>query len=138
MKYLVDTNVISETFKKHPDEHTMDWMERNASNVFLSTITLEELRFGERLMPSGMKRRELGMLIDDICRFYDSRFLGFDSLSAEKCAQFHAESIEKGFTPDIEDLMIAAIASTNNMAVATRNVKDFNYLDIETVNPFEA
>ena len=53
-----ETNVISETFKKHPDEHTMNWMECNVSNIFLSTITLEELRFGERLLPSGHRYRE--------------------------------------------------------------------------------
>lgn len=136
MRFLVDTNVISELYKRQPNKQAMAWIESHESSIYFSAITLEELRLGEQLMANGKKRRELGAAIDDLCRIYSDRFLDFDALAADKCGALHAASIKGGYTPDIEDLMIAATASVNNMAVATRNTRDFEYFDLPVVNPF--
>lgn len=138
MNYLIDTNVISEIMKRRPSESVLSWMVENQSNAFLSAITIEELRFGELMMSHGKRRNKLHELINSIVEEYAAKVLIFDGASAEQCAVFHEMAIRAGRTPTIEDLMIAAIANVNNCILVTRNIRDFDYLDIETINPFES
>lgn len=136
MRYLIDTNIISETMKPKADPNVLLWMADHQDDALLSVITIEELRFGELMMPRGKKRAQLNRLIDTLITSYAAKTLPFDTASAELCAAFHERAITAGRTPTIEDLMIAAIATTNGCTLATRNVKDFDYLDIPLVNPF--
>lgn len=135
--YLADTNVISEAMKKAPDARAMAWLDAHQDKLSISAITIEELRFGEYLMPKGKRRRKLHELIDGIVALYGDRTLPFDAKAAEFCAAFHELAISCGRTPTIEDLMIAAIANSAHCTLATRNVRDFDYLPIPVVNPFE-
>ena len=137
MAYLVDTNVVSEACKKEPASHVVDWLSRNASNLYLSVVTIEEMRFGELMMPKGKRRAKLSKMIDGLVASYIGKILCFDIAAAEKCAEFHELAISSGRTPTIEDLMIAAIAQVNSLTVATRNVRDFDYLGIPIFNPYE-
>ena len=137
MGYLIDTNVISEVCKKKPNAAVLQWLSEHDEGLYLSAITIEELRFGESMMPRGKKRDALHRIIDGLAENYAGRILPFDSQAAEVCAVLHERAIASGRTPTIEDLMIAAIASTNDLILTTRNVRDFEYLDIEIENPFE-
>lgn len=136
-KFVVDTNVISESIKAKPDPAAMEWFSSHAASLYLTSITVEELRFGEFMMPKGKKRKALREWIDSLVQQYSTSILDFDAASAEVCAKFYEQAISAGFTPTIEDLMIASIAQENDAVLATRNVKDFEYLDVELVNPFE-
>ncbi|WP_285813471.1 type II toxin-antitoxin system VapC family toxin [Adlercreutzia murintestinalis] len=137
MRYVVDTNIVSETMKAAPNERVLGWLEKNECDAFLTAITIEELRFGELMMPSGKKRAALHEWIDAMLSSYVSKMLVFDPQAAEWCARFHQQAIAAGRTPTIEDMMIAGIAQANNCALATRNVRDFDFLDLPIVNPFE-
>lgn len=137
MAYLVDTNVVSEACKKEPDPVVMEWLDAHAPHLFLSVITIEEMRFGQCMMPTGKRRAKLGQMIDALVASYADKTLCFDAPSAERCAQLHEQAISSGRTPTIEDLMIASIAQTNGLVVATRNVSDFDYLGVDLVNPYE-
>ena len=137
MDYLIDTNVISEVCKKEPNSAVLEWLNNHDGGLYLSSITIEELRFGELMMPRGKKRDALHRIIDGLVENYIGRVLSFDSDAAEVCAAFHEQAISSGRTPTIEDLMIAAIANTNDLVITTRNVRDFEYLGIEIENPFE-
>lgn len=137
MLYLVDTNVISESIKPSPNSAAIEWLNANSRSLYLSTITIEELRFGELMMPKGKKRKALSSWIDSLEHSFSQSILDFDIKAANTCAQFHEIAISHGRTPTIEDLMIASIAQVNHMTIATRNVKDFDYLNIKVLNPFE-
>ena len=137
MGYLIDTNVISEVCKKEPNSAVLAWLNYHDEGLCLSSITIEELRFGELMMSHGKKRDALQRIITNLIENYAGRVFPFDSNAAEVCAAFHERAINAGRTPTIEDLMIAAIAQTNDLVLTTRNVRDFEYLDIEIENPFE-
>lgn len=137
MAYLIDTNVVSEVCKKEPVSQVMDWLNANARSLYLSVITIEEMRFGEFMMPKGKRRTKLGKMIDALVESYAERTLCFDVKAAEKCAALHELAISAGRTPSIEDLMIAAIAQANDLTVATRNVRDFDYLGVSVLNPYD-
>lgn len=137
MNYVVDTNVISEAMKAKPNPSVLSWMEQNSSSLFLTSITIEELRFGQLMMPEGKRRAVLKSWIDSLLVDFERNILDFEATSAEICAAFHDKAISIGRTPTIEDLMIASIAKTNGCAVVTCNTKDFDYLDIKLVNPFK-
>lgn len=136
--YVVDTNIISEAIKAKPDPNVTTWLEKNSRTLYLTSITIEELRFGALMMPKGKKRKALEEWIDSLSIAFYQKILSFDARAAETCAIFHERAISNGRTPSIEDLMIASIAQSEGLAVATRNVKDFEYLDIDLANPFEA
>ena len=137
MAYLVDTNIVSEACKKEPASHVVDWLSTNTSGLYLSVVTIEEMRFGELMMPKGKRRSKLSEMIDGLVAAYAGKILCFDIAAAEKCAEFHELAISSGRTPTIEDLMIAAIAQVNRLTVATRNVRDFEYLGVSVLNPYE-
>ena len=137
MKYLVDTNVISELLKKAPNENVVRWMMAHATELCLSVISIEEMRFGALFMPEGKRKRALTSSIEKLISQYRDSIWAFDASAAERCARFHAFAVQNGRTPAIEDLMIAAIASSHGAPVVTRRVRDFEYLDVEIINPFE-
>lgn len=135
--YLVDTNVVSEICKKSPDANVMEWLGSH-EELNISVITIEEMRFGELMMPKGKKRKKLHEMIDSLVVSYSANTLTFDVRAAEQCAVFHERAISLGRTPTIEDMMIAAIAKVNDMVLVTRNIRDFEYLDIGILNPFNS
>ena len=135
--YLVDTNVISEIGKIVPNPLVLDWLEANSPWTKLSAITVKELYFGAFRMAEGKRRNALLATVENLVWLYDEDVLPFDSACAVICAELHDKAIRAGHTPHIEDLMIAAICQKNGLTLATRNVKDFDYLGIPLVNPFE-
>ncbi len=135
--YVVDTNIISELLKRQPDARVMKWLDTHADELLLSSVTVEELRFGQLLLDEGKKSRALAQGIDALVRGYASRILPFDTAAAEQCARYYEQAISCGRTPTIEDLMIAAICTCGRHTLATRNVRDFSYLGLPVVNPFE-
>lgn len=135
--YLVDTNVIAEIVKAKPNAAVIAWIAQHDQELYLSSITIEEMRFGALALPDGKKRTQLLKTIDDLVASYRSRIWAFDATAAEQCAHFHHDAITVGRTPSIEDLMIAAIGACRRATVVTRNIKDFAYLKVSTFNPFE-
>lgn len=137
MKYVVDTNVVSEAMKASSNDQVLEWLNANSEDLLLTTITIEELRFGQHMMPKGKKQAALRELIDALVASYENKLLTFDAPAAEACALFHQQAILAGHTPTIEDMMIAGITHANKCILATRNTRDFDFLDIPLVNPYE-
>lgn len=134
--FLLDTNLISEVCKKEPNEAVLNWLGQNATDLYLSVVTIEEMRFGQFMMPKGKKQAALKQMIDSLLETYATKMLSFDPHAAAQCAIFHEQAIFSGYSPSIEDLMIASIAHVNDLVVVTRNTRDFDYLDIELLDPF--
>ena len=135
--YLLDTNVLSDGMKKIPDENVATWRRKHEGETFISAPSIEEMRIGQLMLPQGKRREALRAMIDEVLRLYAGSVLTYGEYDAERCAIFHEIALKSGRTPSLGDLMIAAIAYTHNMIIATRNVKDFEYLPVRVINPFK-
>ncbi|WP_080797262.1 type II toxin-antitoxin system VapC family toxin [Arabiibacter massiliensis] len=137
MKYVADTNVVSELMKRDPSPDVVDWFFDHEGEVLLTAITVKELYFGMLRLPDGRRKRALEEAITAIVMDCADMTLPFDAFSAYLCARMHEAAVASGRTPTIEDLMIAAICQRNDAVLATRNTKDFDFLGIELVNSFD-
>ena len=137
MLYIADTNVISELVKKEPSPNVLGWCESHEDELALTVVTIEEMHFGALMLPEGKRRTKLLETIAQIIDVYESRTFSFDARAALESARLHRKASAAGRTPPIEDLMIAAICICQDATLATRNVRDFDYLGIRLVNPFE-
>lgn len=137
MLYVADTNIVSEPLKPNPDGKAIDWMQDHADCICLTTVTLMEMHFGIMRLPEGKRKRALYERIRAISEDCRDRILPFDSFSAYLCADLRCKAQAAGRVPQLADIMIAAICKCNNAILATHNTRDFGYLDIELVDPFE-
>ena len=138
MTVLLDTNVVSELMRKVPDPVVAVWAAgHRLEDLFFSAVGEAELRYGAAILPAGQRRETL---LSDIERMMDeafgSRVLPFDSGAARAYAEIAAMRRSAGRPVGPSDCQIAAIARSRHMAVATRNVRDFEDVDIEVVDPW--
>lgn len=138
MRYLLDTNVVSENMKLRPDVDAMRWLERFGGESCICSIVVDELWYGMSLMPEGRKKRALRNAIEGLLDGDGETILAFDAASAKYSAAFRAQQKLNGINnPSPQDSMIAGIAKAHGLALATRNTKDYAGMDLEIVNPFE-
>ena len=137
MKYVVDTNVVSELMKPVPSDNVIDWFQDHEGEVYLTAITVKELFYGMLRLPDGKRKTSLKEAMTAIVMDCADKTFAFDAYSGYLCATLHERAVKSGRTATIEDLMIAAICQRNDAILATRNMKDFDYLGIEVINPFE-
>ena len=135
---VLDTNVVSEIMRPKPELNVSRWLKSYAiRDVFISALTVTELRFGAALLPEGSDKSILNDRIGNILSsHFEERILPFGTQAAERCAVLMAS--KRAFTPFVKiiDLQIAATAMTNGFAVATRDVKDFQHHGLRVINPW--
>jgi toxin FitB len=136
-RYLLDTNIVSHVTKPVPSEALVAWMaERADEDVFISSLTLAEIRRGVLEKPAGKKRRELESWFtgpEGPQALFAGRVLAFDETAALIWARLMAQGTATGRPRSALDMMIAAVAEANDCVVVTGNEKDFAGLDF--VNP---
>ena len=137
VRALVDTNVVSELLKPAPSQNVVDWFHDNQGEAYLSAVTVLELFHGALRLPEGKRRERLVNAITAIVMDCADYTFSFDPFCGFLCAQLEVRAIGQGRCLTREDAMIAAICQRNDCILATRNVKDFDFLDIPAVNPFE-
>ena len=135
--YLLDTNVVSERMKQKPNTAVLEWLSAHENDLYLPSITIDELRYGVLRLAEGKRKEGYRAAVETLVRIYPDKILPFDVRAAWKSAEYRWTAHTLGFNPSVQDLMIAAIARVNGAVLATRNVKDVSYLDVEVVNPFE-
>ncbi len=131
--YLVDTNVVSELRKPHPDPFVTAWVRRVSNrDLFLSAVTIGELQVGvEKLRLKDEVRAK------DIERWVDQVASVWNILPMDTIAFRHWGSLMQGKPGGlIADAMIAATAHVHNLTVVTRNLRDFLLLGVPTLDPF--
>ena len=135
---ILDTNVVSELLRPSPDRTVETWVaDRPAANLYFSAVGEAELRYGVAILPAGRRRDALASAIEAILREdFDERILPFDSAAARAYATIAAARHAAGRTASPSDCQIAAIARSSRMAVATRNVRDFDDMGIELLDPW--
>lgn len=138
VKYLLDTNIVSEIVNPEPFLPVMQRFMQHRQELSISTITWHEMNYGVSLMDEGKRKRRLQNYLSQVIGAY----LPIYDYTRE-AAEWHAEQREKlkrqGIETSYPDGQIAAIAATKNLIVVTRNVKDFEHLNgLEIENWFEA
>ena len=133
--FLVDTNVVSQMRKPRPVPEVASWWRKHImSEMFLSAVTLHELRFGIELAPSGAKRDGLEQwLVEYLIPAFAGRILPVDLSVADMCGRLAAKSKARGSSPELADALIAATAKVHGLRVATLNRKHFDRLGVELV-----
>lgn len=135
---ILDTNVLSALMQSTPEAIVVDWLNRQpAESIWITTITVYEIRFGLALMPQGRKRRSLELSFDRLLdEDFENRVLDYDVPSATAAALLAADRHRAGKTPDIRDTQIAGIVLARRAVLATRNVRHFSDLAATVVNPW--
>ena len=134
-RFLLDTNVVSELTRNDPSPHVIGFL-ADHDDLWLSSITIHELEYGLRLLPAGQRRDRLSAMVSSIVSIYQDRILTLDRTGAEWSARFRVQERRSGRVLDLGDALIAGIARANDLAVAARNVDDFQFLAIEIFNPW--
>ena len=135
---LLDTNVLSALMQTRPDPVVVVWLDSQApESVWTTAVSVFEIRFGIELLPSSKRRKALeeafgGMLRDDL----NGRIAAFDAAAAEEAAVLTARRQRRGRPVDLRDTQIAGIALARRAALATRNVRHFDGLNVSVVSPW--
>jgi predicted nucleic acid-binding protein len=139
MRFLLDTNVLSELLRKEPDPRVIDWLARqDATQLLVSTVTQAEMLLGARLLPAGRRRSELERALDAMFeQDFAGRLLPFDAAAARVYATIVVSRRAKGRPISQSDAQIAAIAMHRGCAVVTRNVDDFTDCHVTVIDPWQ-
>ena len=136
---VLDTNVISEADKPRPNTALMQWIDRQQpSDLHLCSPVVMELAFGaERYLLRSDSDRYLRILAR-LEEQFRGRIQPFSGSAPALTGRIRALREADGHAISVQDAMIAAICLVNGATLATRNVRDFDGLDLRLVNPFEA
>ena len=136
---IVDTNIISEVMKPVPTPRVIKWLNaQNSELLYVTTISIAEIRFGLHVLPSGKRRTKLTNLFEEyVNEVFGPRILAFTKTDTVSFAKVMGKSRKVGHGMSFADGLIAAIAKSNKAGVATRNAKDFMHCGIEIINPFD-
>jgi toxin FitB len=140
VSFLLDTNVVSEWIKPRPDPGVVAWLsEIDEDRVFLSVVTLAELRYGVELMPAGVRRNRLDRWVrEELTLRFEGRILAVDAYVAETWGRLVAHCRAAGHSMSIMDGFLAATAEVHRLTMVTRNSSDFSVLGHRVFNPWTA
>lgn len=135
---LIDTNVVSEPWKPQPDLRVLAWLDaQTIETLYLSSITVAELRFGIAAMPAGKRRTVLhDRLEGEVLPLFSGHILSFDLDASKAYAALMVEARAAGKAIGTADGYIAAIARASGFMVATRDVRPFEAANVKVVNPW--
>ena len=137
MRYLLDTNIISNVIKAEPSESLLGWMaDQSDEDLFIASLTVAEIQRGILEKPAGKKRNKLEAWFsgpDGPPALFAGRVLAFDEKAGLIWASLMAEGKKKGRPRSALDMIIAAVAEANGCTIVTDNEKDF--AGIEVFNP---
>lgn len=138
MSVVLDTNVISELDGRKYSERLLQWLTAFRSDeLFLTTISVAEIRYGLSLLPEGRRRDSITQTYERIEGGFMGRIMPFSLDAAHLYGRLKAARQKRGHSIETKDAMIAAICLSHGATLATRNTKDFEGLDLKLVNPFE-
>jgi predicted nucleic acid-binding protein len=135
VKFLLDTNIVSETRRRSPDPNVLTWLRRaDPADLYISVLTIGEVvkgceAVGRRDPAAGQALRHW---LDGLRHLYAERLIGIDMAVAEEWGRLMA------LRPlPVIDGLLAATVSVHDMTLVTRNVKDVEGTGIALVNPWD-
>ena len=137
---VLDTNVVSEPLKPAGEPAVLAWLDQqNIETLFLSAISLAELRYGVAALPDGRRKDGLGAALEGrIVALFGPRVLAFDSAAADSYAVIRARAKAAGKAIAATDGYIAATAAAHGFTVATRDTAPFVSAGVPVINPWES
>lgn len=140
MRYLLDTNVISELVSKQPNERLITWIDGiDDQLVYLSVITIGEIKRGIEKLPNSRRKRTLDhWLNEDLLIRFDDKILAIDLPVILAWGKLIAQLEGQGRALPAIDSLIAATALHHDLNLVTRNEKDFAGTGVAIVNPWLA
>ena len=127
MRFLLDTNVVSELARPVPNQRVRANIDRFAGDLALASVSLHEMLYGALRLPESRKRRAVLAQLDYIRA--TMQILPYDEGAAIWHARERSRLSKVGLTPAFADAQIAAIAATRGLILVTNNVSDFQYFD---------
>ena len=138
MNYLLDTCVISELVKTKPDLRVVQWVRaQDEKSLFLSVITIGEIRKGISKLPDSKKKQKLALWLNTILEEYKERIIPIDLVVADTWGIIQSNAEKKGVPMSSMDGLIAATTYTHNLTLITRNEDDFTISKIPLINPWK-
>lgn len=136
---LLDTNVLSEPLRPQPAPRVIEWIDAQAlETLYLSAITVAELRSGVALLPAGKRRDGLRENLEKrVLPLFAGRVLPFDLACTSAYATLLAKGRKAGRALAMADACIAAIAQTHGLAIATRDTAPFTLAGVSVINPWQ-
>jgi predicted nucleic acid-binding protein len=135
--YLIDTNVISELRRREPEPRVVEWFQqRPAAQLYLSVLTLGEIRRGVERLEAGERQQALRTWLEaELPAFFSGRLLPIDDAIAQRWGHLMAEM---GRPLPAIDSLLAATALEHNLVLVTRNLKDVAGLPVALANPWQS
>jgi predicted nucleic acid-binding protein len=136
--FLLDTNVPSELTRPQPQPSVSQWLEdADDEQLYFSVISLGEVLKGITILPASKRRIEIQQWLDGTLRpWFGNRILPVNEPIAERWGILAGQCTLKGRQLKIADGLIAATALVHDLAIVTRNIRDFESLGIQIINPW--
>ena len=136
--FLLDTNCISEAVRVNPEPRVLAWIEAaDESLLYLSVLTLGEIRKGLAALPQGKRRTKLEAWLEvELRARFSGRILSIDAEIADRWGLLAAGARGQGKALSVIDGLLAATALHHNLTVVSRNISDFSNLPVAVVNPW--
>ncbi|BBU27160.1 VapC ribonuclease Y4jK [Burkholderia sp. THE68] len=136
---LLDTNVVSELFRLTPDMKVIEWLDAQPlQTLYLSAITVAEMRWGVAQIPAGKRRDALNAKLEEgLMPLVATRVLPFDIDCAQSYADLMTKARAEGRGIALADGLIAAVAAAKGLAVATRDTSPFEAAGLTVFNPWD-
>ena len=134
---FLDTNVLSETLRKAPNEAVIAWLVRHDAELALSTVTIAEIAYGIQPIRPDQRADRLEQGLEDWRRRFADRIFGLTEEAALAYGEIMGAAVRQGRTMSAPDGMIAAIAQVNGGRLATRNLTDFETTGLDLISPWD-
>jgi toxin FitB len=138
--FILDTNCISEAVRAQPEPRVMQWMgAADESLLYLSVLTLGEIRKGLAGLPQGQRRTHLeSWLALELLARFSGRILPIDAAISDRWGLLAADAKQTGKALSAIDGLLAATALHHNLTLVSRNVRDFANTPVPVLNPWES
>jgi hypothetical protein len=137
---IVDTNILSELMRRQPDAQVLKWVDlQEPEDLALTAITVAEIMLGIARLPDGKRKASLQDMANAMFdEEFSGRILAFDEVAAQHYGAVASVRERAGRPIGMADAQIAAICRSHEATLATRNVKDFELLTLELINPWDS
>lgn len=135
---LLDTNVLSALMQRQPEMEVVRWLDAQPpESVWTTSITVFEVRFGLELLATGRRRRRLEeAFARALAEDFENRVVDFDRTAAQEAGRIAAERRQAGRPVEIRDVQIAGITAARRATLATRNLRHFEGIGLDLVDPW--
>jgi predicted nucleic acid-binding protein len=130
MKFLVDTNILSEPAKPHPKLQAEQWISENEADFHTSSLVIAELLNGLEKLPESARKRRLAQQIEKLVEKLGGRILSFNLRVAREWVRLQAELRRAARLMPWDDSIIAATARHHGLTPATHNTNDFIHANV--------